>query len=312
MPFCKGVQNSMETFIDGFLSYFFEPAIRIEKVVAAYSISLDALFVFNGERHNFWEFSYVYSGGIDMSLNGTDAIHLSENEFFIVSPGQFHSCRCSSEEGAHMLTIAFECSSEAMSYYKNYKGYIAPEERETIKKILFYSADVFSDGGLIHSGGINFIPINPNQTIGSGQCMINYFELLLIEHIRTVEKYPVYNISKANRKQLIAINIMRYIDTAYDQNIDLTKLSKVFHFSPSYLMNLFKACTGKCIGEYITSVKTQHAKDMLINTDLSLGDISECLGQSSAQYFSYFFRKQTGLSPSEYRKERSKKTGSSV
>jgi len=70
----------------------------------------------------------------------------------------------------------------------------------------------------------------------------------------------------------------------------------------SYLNNLFAAKEGKTIGKYIVEQKIEKVKELLAYDELSLGEIAWQLDYSSTQYLSAQFKKQTGLTPSEFKK----------
>lgn len=71
--------------------------------------------------------------------------------------------------------------------------------------------------------------------------------------------------------------------------------------SRSSLYSKFKDLTGQSLGSYIDDYRITRAKEMLETTDMTMSEISDSLGFSTQRYFSTFFRKKTGISPSQYR-----------
>lgn len=71
--------------------------------------------------------------------------------------------------------------------------------------------------------------------------------------------------------------------------------------SPNYFGDLVKAETGKTAQEYIQLKMTNHAKSALLDPALNTKLIAEQLGFQYPQHFIRFFKKQTGLTPREYR-----------
>ncbi len=65
----------------------------------------------------------------------------------------------------------------------------------------------------------------------------------------------------------------------------------------------FRALVGRTLHEEIRRAQTQRAKDLLINTGLSLKDIAERIGFRHVEYFTVAFKRETGLAPSFYREE---------
>lgn len=88
-----------------------------------------------------------------------------------------------------------------------------------------------------------------------------------------------------------------------EENITLEDLAKEFGYSTYYLSKKFKAETGQTFKEYLRSIRLERAKFLLLNSDLSILEISEKLQFCSASYFSDSFRKTYGISPTVFREQ---------
>lgn len=93
-----------------------------------------------------------------------------------------------------------------------------------------------------------------------------------------------------------------YIEKNFDQNLTLSMLSDKYHVNPSYLSSIFSQKYGKTITTFIMEMRIGRAKELLKNEDKKLEEISFEIGYDDYNYFSRVFRKNTGISPSEYRK----------
>lgn len=96
---------------------------------------------------------------------------------------------------------------------------------------------------------------------------------------------------------------LRYIDEHLEQNLSLEELAASQHISPVYFHKLFKKALGVTPYRYILDKKIAIAKNQLIMTNHSCLDIALSLGFSSQSYFNYAFRKETGLTPLQFRKD---------
>lgn len=86
-----------------------------------------------------------------------------------------------------------------------------------------------------------------------------------------------------------------------EQKFSAERLSLLVGYSPYYLSRKFRAETGKSISDYLSFVRIERAKQLLLNPDLPVQDISDALGFSTRSYFSQTFHQLTGETPSQYR-----------
>lgn len=104
----------------------------------------------------------------------------------------------------------------------------------------------------------------------------------------------------------IAASAAAYIDANYgDSGLSLTGIADMFSISETYLSNLFRQVLGINFSVYVEKIRMEKAKELLIMTDMTVSDISACVGYCSSNSFCRAFRRVTGISASQYRKERS-------
>jgi two-component system response regulator YesN len=98
--------------------------------------------------------------------------------------------------------------------------------------------------------------------------------------------------------------IKDYIDGHFQEDISLSTLSDRFNFSPQYIAKRFKELYGATVTTYVTNFRMDKAKSLLLHTEMTVAEIANQLGYSDENYFGKVFKKQEGLSPMHYRKER--------
>lgn len=94
---------------------------------------------------------------------------------------------------------------------------------------------------------------------------------------------------------------LHFIKRSYTEPLSLTQLSEYLYINPSSLSTEFNAEVGMSLTEYVGGLRLEHAKRLLTGTALPVSDISAQSGFSSVKYFREVFKKQTGLSPQQYR-----------
>ncbi len=97
------------------------------------------------------------------------------------------------------------------------------------------------------------------------------------------------------------IQIMDYVYEHLHEKIRLEELANFIGFNKTYLCGLFKKETGMTLGEYIMKRKLEAAQNMLTYSDYSSVDISNYLSFSSHSHFISAFKKETGMTPKQYR-----------
>lgn len=95
-----------------------------------------------------------------------------------------------------------------------------------------------------------------------------------------------------------------YILTHYMNEISISQIADQFNLTANYLSTVFHQKTGEKFIEYLTKTRIEAAKRLLIqNESASVQDIALLVGYNSARHFSTLFQKQTGMTPSAYRKK---------
>ncbi len=118
---------------------------------------------------------------------------------------------------------------------------------------------------------------------------------MIIGYCKLVQKHSLNGYSPHLRKTLNYIHMHLY------QKITLNDLSEEIGIHKDYLASIFKKETGKTIIEYIREQRIKNGCEFLKKTNLSLQDVAFHLGYDDYCYFGKIFKKQTGMSPNQYK-----------
>ena len=94
---------------------------------------------------------------------------------------------------------------------------------------------------------------------------------------------------------------MLYIQENYSRDISLDDVSSQVNISPYYFSKIFKEETGENFIEYLTRVRIDKAKELLVDANVSVKEAGIQSGYSDPNYFSRIFKKQMDMTPSEYK-----------
>ena len=104
----------------------------------------------------------------------------------------------------------------------------------------------------------------------------------------------------------IMIKAQKYIqDNFGDPDISLHSVAKEVGVSPNHFSTIFKQETGETFINYIIKLRIERAKVLLQTGNLRTSEIGYQIGYNDTHYFSYVFKKHTGLSPTDYRNQKS-------
>lgn len=94
----------------------------------------------------------------------------------------------------------------------------------------------------------------------------------------------------------------QYIKDNLSLNITCKQVAQHCYLSVKQLSRIFVKYEGMTLMKYIVKAKTDAAEQLLVDSDISLKEISEKLGFCNEYYFNSFFKKNSGMSPGDYRK----------
>ena len=115
-----------------------------------------------------------------------------------------------------------------------------------------------------------------------------------------VQQYEI-NIDENSGKALIQKSI-EYMQEHFRDSLTLTDISRTIGLSVSYFSYLFKQETGKNYIEYLNEIRLLATMKDLMNTDEKVVVVAQKNGFQNLEYFSRYFKKQTGESPARWRK----------
>ena len=89
--------------------------------------------------------------------------------------------------------------------------------------------------------------------------------------------------------------------------LSLNSIAEHFYMNKCYLSRIFKEDTGFTVNGYLHARRIQKARALLVQDPMNISEISEAAGYENLTYFERVFKKHTGMSPLEYRKQYGKR-----
>lgn len=128
--------------------------------------------------------------------------------------------------------------------------------------------------------------------------------MLIKEHMhKKARKYLNDETVPVQSSSDVTERIKQYVKEHIQDEISMGDIAEVVYLNPQYMVRLFKKKEGISILEYITNTRIKMASDLLRETDYSIYQVAGLVGYSNYSYFSRVFKKISGKSPQEYKKE---------
>jgi AraC-like DNA-binding protein/ligand-binding sensor protein len=122
---------------------------------------------------------------------------------------------------------------------------------------------------------------------------------IFAEHISLVSNQIV--VRRQNQEPPVIAKAREFIAENHGEDISLGQVAKAVNTSTFYFCKMFKKATGLHFTEYVSRVRTEKAKNLLLNPNLRISEIAYQVGFQSLTHFNRVFKKIMGQSPTEFR-----------
>lgn len=134
------------------------------------------------------------------------------------------------------------------------------------------------------------------ELFGTEKSVLVYVEELICYAIQIREQVA------KDRYSGVVREVITYIENNYaDEDLSLNSLASHVNFSPNHLSTIFSQQTGQSFIRYLTQYRMAKAKELLRCTNKRSNVIAQEVGYKDAHYFSYLFKKEIGMTPTQYR-----------
>ena len=282
---------TLETLIPPYLFERILPRIRISEILGYYYSIRNAGYHFKGEKHNYFELTYVDRGTLFTTVEGK-RYELKEKELMIYGPGQFHTqdipegCSCS------YVTIIFDM--ETVVYDEESTHY-----ELLLNKVFGYDKKIYTLIKTFVTESTSQIPYMNSLML----CLLQetIIRLLQSEFIGKKNDRPVTGARQHYQDELLE-KILAYIDETIYEPLSIAELCQKFSMSRSSLQILFKENMDISPKKYINEMKLEKSRQMICENKYTISEIALMLGFNSIHYFSRAFTQKYHMAPSEYSK----------
>jgi len=254
-------------------------------------------------RLNFFVFNFIKQGTGWYSIDD-QRFNLAPGTVYFTNPGHFRSYEWAAIEEVYLITLSEEFLRENVhpDVFNEFPFLLAETfPARVVSPVVF--AEFEQLYRQVHKEYVSESPFRK-------KLIANLFVVLLlkIKEYCWLDYNPIY---EGNRSSKIVRDFKRLLEQHY-RDVRAGKAERLFvvqdyadaqSLHPNYLSNVIKAKTGKPVATWIAEKTVAEARNLLKNASLSVKEIAYQLSFAEAAHFTNYFKKHTGLSPVEYRKQ---------
>ncbi len=275
--------------------------IDVQAIVTVHYFEYAKDYVFEGERHDFWELLYVDKGEVEVMADNV-GYRLRQGEMIFHKPGEFHNVFANGVVAPNLVVIAFVCTSPAMSFFEGKILRAGEDERELLARLVNEARDAFSSP--LDDPATAQMERAASCAFGCEQMIGMLLEQMLIRLVRRgadpAEEVKVSSSVKKRSDNDLVQRVITYMEENVTGNLTFSAVCRFSAQSATNLKTIFKAVTGHGVMEYYRGLKIERAKTLLREGHGNITQVADELGYASVHYFSRYFKQATGMTPSEY------------
>lgn len=260
--------------------------------------------------HDFIEISYVASG-TGIHILGEKEYEVRKGDLFLINYHIPHEFRSYPSDLKAPLTI-YNCVFKPDFIDVNlidYKEFSDVIQYLSFRSIFSLETDDINDVKILGGENSELEAIFEKMLSEYRQKKAGYLELLRVYLIELLIKlFRVLKSSAENKNGSLTHHArliedsMQYLKQNYMEGLKLNELASKSFLSPTYFCKLFKDYTGITVSEYIQRLRIEEACHLLVKTNYKVIAIAQMVGYKDLKHFNEIFKKQTGITPSMYRK----------
>ncbi len=258
------------------LSMFIPPDLPFRVNYVGESLC-DETFLIERERYDTYSLEYILEGEGFLEINGQSLVPKA-GDIFLLDKHSKHKYYCTKANPWHKIFISFD-------------GYMADE---FVKTYLSHAKYLY-------------------KCEAAKETFINMYRIATSDHYDYRERHTLilHELMKAfvvisenafAQSDDLAERVKRILDNRLQVPYKIKDLSKELHYTNNHIINIFTAKFGITPYQYYSRQKIELAKEYLTHTQMTVTEIAELLCYADDGYFSTCFRKQVGMTPSQYKK----------
>lgn len=261
------------------------------------------------ESFSFWQLFYVVRGSLEIE-NAQGRRRVRAGEVLFRKPDAVSKMIYPPDGSLELAIVDFTCDSEKMSFFGDKILSLYGEEGTALLELTRTGAKLFDVidrkesrvdwflSGEQAAAALQYVAVSIERLLLMLYCRLQKIPLLLSEQTK---------VNQFNHESRLVKQINRFLYENRFRSLSIDGVAAHFGINAVTMMKLYKRETGTSILDHFLDLKIWEAEQLIVRTDCNFTQISENLGFSSINYFSKTFKKRTGLTPTEFSQQKTKR-----
>lgn len=277
--------------------------IHIRQLFSLHYFEFAAGYIFEGERHDFWEMVYLDKGEADIGAD-EKVYTLRQGDIIFHKPHEFHSIWANHATGPNIAIVSFSCASPAMRFFRRQLLHLNAAQRQILHRIIVEGRALFGpmldNSQLPGLGGV----VRADAPLGAEQMIQTSLEQLLITLLRdntpAAHRHPAPRLNQEDEALRVTQLLQGYMREHLTGELRFEDICRYSGLGATALKELFRRYNGMGPMAYYQHLRMEHARRLLREGRLNITEIAAALGYPSIHGFSRAFKTITGMTPTEY------------
>ena len=240
-------------------------------------------------RHNFYTVCLIIKGS-GVHVIDFEKIDIKSNRLFFIKPEQVHFWQIHPKSKLAIIQFSVDYLARLFNLDS------IPALHSALEQYIDLQVE---EASLIYDIISKIETENHKNDLNSDRIIQAQIFIILAE-IERLSKIETMQKSKGNKIEILN-NFKRLLNNNYKEITTISEYAKLLNITPNYLNIIIKEKTGFTANELMHQRVLLEAKRQLINKNTDITQIAYELGFKDASYFARFFKKSTGISPTEFR-----------
>lgn len=259
------------------------------------------------ESYDFWQLFYVISGCLEIET-ASGRRRVQAGEVLFRKPHTVSRMIYPTDGSLELAIVDFVCPSKRMSFFDDKIFPLYGEEGTALCEVAQTGSKFFD---YINRTQSRIGKTSEERAVALQYVAVSIERLLLMLYCRLKKFSPLRNeqskINHFNHESFQIKQINRFLYENRFHSLRIDDIAAYFGISAVTLMKLYKRETGTGIIDHFIDLKIWEAEQQITQSDLNFTQIAEMLGFSSVNYFSKTFKKRTGLTPTAFSQQKTKR-----